>query len=113
MFAGRRGTHRDRERERDWGARAQEFALAAAPSIEGLSEVFVAGFGTDGIDGPTEAAGAIVDGRTISRAKQKGVSLEAALRENDSYGFFHRVGGHVVTGPTGTNVNDVYMILAL
>ncbi len=95
------------------GGRAQEFALAAATSIAGLSRVCVAGFGTDGIDGPTEAAGAIVDGRTISRAKQKGVSLEAALRENDSYGFFHRVGGHVVTGPTGTNVNDVYMILAL
>ena len=95
------------------GGRAQEFALAAAPSIDGLSRVFVAGFGTDGIDGPTTAAGAVVDGRTISRAKQKGVSFEAALRENDSYGFFHRVGGHVVTGPTGTNVNDVYMILAL
>ena len=95
------------------GGRAQEFALAAAPSIEGLSRVFVAGFGTDGIDGPTDAAGAIVDGETVSRAREKGMSLEAALRENDSYGFFHRVGGHVVTGPTGTNVNDVYMILAL
>ena len=95
------------------GGRAQEFALAAAPSIDGLSRVFVAGFGTDGIDGPTTAAGAVVDGDTVSRAKQKGVSFEAALRENDSYGFFHRVGGHVVTGPTGTNVNDVYMILAL
>ena len=95
------------------GGRAQEFALAAAPSIDGLSRVFVAGFGTDGIDGPTTAAGAIVDGRTISRAKQKGVSFEAALLENDSHGFFDRVGGHVVTGPTRTNVNDVYMILAL
>ena len=59
------------------------------------------------------AAGAIVDGGTISRAKKKGISHEAALRENDSYRFFHRAGGHVVTGPTGTNVNDVYMILAL
>ncbi len=95
------------------GGRAQEFALAAARSIEGLSKVFVAGFGTDGIDGPTEAAGAVVDGRTISRAEEKGVSPEATLRENDSYGFFQRVGGHVITGPTGTNVNDVYMILAL
>ena len=95
------------------GGRAQEFALAAAPSLEGLSRVFVAGFGTDGIDGPTEAAGAVVDGRTLSRAREKGTSHEAALRENDSYRFFHRAGGHVVTGPTGTNVNDVYMILAL
>lgn len=95
------------------GGRAQEFALAAAPSIQGLPRVFVAGFGTDGIDGPTEAAGAVVDGQTISRAKEKGVNPEAALRENDSYKFFQRVGGHVITGPTGTNVNDVYMILAL
>ena len=95
------------------GGRAQEFALAAAPSLEGLPQVFVAGVGTDGADGPTMAAGAIVDGGTISRAKEKGISHEAALRENDSYRFFHRAGGHVVTGPTGTNVNDVYMILAL
>lgn len=95
------------------GGRAQEFALAAAPSLDGLSQVFVAGFGTDGIDGPTTAAGAVADGGTISRAKEKGLSPEAALRENDSYRFFHRVGGHVLTGPTGTNVNDVYMILAL
>ena len=95
------------------GGRAQEFALAAAPALEGLPRVFVAGFGTDGTDGPTEAAGAIVDGGTISRAKEKGMSHEAALRENDSYRFFQRAGGHVVTGPTGTNVNDVYMILVL
>ncbi len=95
------------------GGRAQEFALAAAPSIDGLPRVFVAGFGTDGIDGPTEAAGAVVDGQTISRAEEKVVSPEAAVRENDSYGFFQRVGGHVITGPTGTNVNDVYMILVL
>ncbi len=95
------------------GGRAQEFALAAAPSLEGLSRVFVAGFGTDGTDGPTAAAGAIADGNTISRARKKGMSHEAALVENDSYGFFHRAGGHVITGPTGTNVNDVYMILAL
>ena len=95
------------------GGRTQEFALAAAPSIEGLPRVFVAGFGTDGIDGPTTAAGAIADGRTVSRAGKKGLSHQTALRENDSYRFFHRTGGHVITGPTGTNVNDVYMILAL
>ena len=95
------------------GGRAQEFALAAAPALEGLSGVFVAGFGTDGTDGPTTAAGAIADGRTISRARTKGIDHEAALFENDSYRFFHRAGGHVMTGPTGTNVNDVYMILVL
>ena len=75
--------------------------------------MFVIGFGTDGTDGPTEAAGAVVDGGTISRAREKGVSHEAALRENDSYRFFYRTSGHVITGPTGTNVNDVYMILVL
>lgn len=95
------------------GGRAQEFALAAAPSLEGLPRVFVAGFGTDGTDGPTEAAGAVADGGTVGRARKQGVSHEAALRENDGYRFFHLAGGHVVTGPTGTNVNDVYMILAL
>ncbi len=95
------------------GGRAQEFALAAAPSLEGLSHIFVIGFGTDGTDGPTEVAGALVDGQSISRAQKKGMSHEAALRENNSYRFFHRAGGHIVTGPTGTNVNDLYMILAL
>ena len=95
------------------GGRAQEFALAAAPALEGLPQVFVVGVGSDGTDGPTEAAGAIVDGGTISRAKAKGMRHEAALQEHDSYRFFHRAGGHVVTGPTGTNVNDFYMILAL
>lgn len=95
------------------GGRAQEFALAAAPSIEGVPRVFVVGVGTDGTDGPTPAAGAIVDGKIISRAKEKGVNHEATLRENDSYRFFRLTGGHIVTGPTGTNVNDVYMILAL
>lgn len=95
------------------GGRAQEFALAAASSIEGMARVFIAGFGTDGMDGPTDAAGAVVDGDTITRAREKGVNHEAALFENDSYRFFHRAGGHVVTGPTGTNVNDVYLILAL
>ena len=95
------------------GGRAQEFALAAAHSLQGVPRVFVIGFGTDGTDGPTEAAGAVVDGGTISRAREKGVSHEAALRENDSYRFFYRTSGHVITGPTGTNVNDVYMILVL
>lgn len=95
------------------GGRAQEFALAAASSIAGLPHVFVVGVGTDGTDGPTDVAGAIVDGHSISRAQKKGMSHEAALRKNNSYRFFDRAGGHVVTGPTGTNVNDLYMILAL
>ena len=70
------------------GGRAQEFALAAAASLEGLSRVAVIGVGTDGTDGPTQAAGAIVDGRSLSRARAQGVSQETALRENDSHGVF-------------------------
>lgn len=100
-------------RGRGKGGRAQEFALAAAPFIEGVSNMFVVGVGTDGRDGPTDAAGAIVDGRTMARAKANGADYNQAMRENDSHGFFRRARGHIVTGPTGTNVNDLYLIVAL
>ena len=95
------------------GGRAQEFALAAARGIAGLPKVWIAAIGTDGTDGPTEVAGAVVDGSTVDRARRIGVDLNRALRRNDSYDFFRQTGGHIVTGPTGTNVNDLYLILAL
>ncbi|UCE63687.1 MAG: glycerate kinase [Nitrospirota bacterium] len=95
------------------GGRAQEFALSAAQEIAGLPNVFVAGFGTDGTDGPTEAAGAVVDGRTVARARPYRRDPAKILLQNDSYSFFKKVGGHIVTGPTGTNVNDIYLVLAL
>ena len=95
------------------GGRAQECVLAAAQELAGLSKVFVAGFGTDGTDGPTDAAGAVVDGRTVQRAKKKGLSIEQAVQEHDSYTFFKHIRGHIVTGPTGTNVNDIYLIVAI
>jgi len=95
------------------GGRAQELALSAATQIAGLSKMYVAGFGTDGCDGPTEVAGAIVDGGTVERALKKSVDPMQALHNNDSHGFFTKVGGHIRTGPTGTNVNDVYVLLAL
>lgn len=95
------------------GGRAQECVLAAAQELAGLANVFVAGFGTDGTDGPTDAAGAVVDGKTVQKAKRKGLSIEQALHEHDSYIFFRQVGGHILTGPTGTNVNDIYLVLAL
>ena len=95
------------------GGRAQEFALSAAQNIAGLPKVFVAGFGTDGTDGPTDAAGAVVDGRTLARAKPYRMDPERILLRNDSYSFFKKVGGHIVTGPTGTNVNDIYLVLAM
>ena len=95
------------------GGRAQEFALSAAQEIAGLPNIFVAGFGTDGADGPTDAAGAVVDGGTLTRAQSFQVDPPRMLLLNDSYAFFKRVGGHIITGPTGTNVNDLYLLLAL
>ena len=95
------------------GGRAQEFALAAAGEIAGLSDIWVAGFATDGTDGPTSVAGAVVDGGTTLRAQRAKLNLSRALWENDAYPFFKKLGGHIVTGPTGTNVNDLYLLLAL
>ncbi len=95
------------------GGRVQECMLAAAQKLTGLTHVVVAGFGTDGTDGPTEVAGALVDEKTVHRAKKKGLSIEDSLEKHDSYTFFKKIGGHIITGPTKTNVNDIYVILAL
>jgi glycerate-2-kinase len=93
------------------GGRAQEFALAAASAISGLPGAWVMGVGTDGTDGPTEVAGAVVDGGTIERASSLGIDPLKFLEANDSYTFFRKVGGHITTGPTGTNINDLYIAL--
>jgi glycerate 2-kinase len=93
------------------GGRAQEFALAAALAIRDTPGVWVAAFGTDGHDGPTDAAGAVADGETVGRARRRRMDAERFLRRHDSYTFFKRVGGHIRTGLTGTNVNDLYMVL--
>lgn len=90
------------------GGRNQEAALAAALHIDGQDVLFGA-FGTDGIDGPTPAAGAIVDGETASRARGVGVDLDVALRNNDSHAAFTTLGETVVTGPSGTNVADLWI----
>lgn len=95
------------------GGRAQEFALAAAHEIEGLSKVWVVGFATDGTDGPTDVAGAVVDGRTLARARRMQLNPAHALRDNDAFPFFQTLDQHISTGPTGTNVNDLYLLLAL
>jgi hydroxypyruvate reductase len=95
------------------GGRAQEFALAAAREIAGLPNVWIAGFGTDGTDGPTDAAGAVVDGQTLTRAARLRVDPTDSLDRNDAYHFFKTVGGLIHTGPTGTNVNDLYLLIAL
>ena len=93
------------------GGRAQEFVLAAALEIEGLPQTSVVGFGTDGLDGPTEAAGAISNGMTVERARKIGLDPVSALSDNNSYGFFKALGDLILTGPTGTNVNDLYLLL--
>ena len=93
------------------GGRAQEFALAAALVIQGTLGVWVAGFCTDGRDGPTDAAGAVADGETVARGKRKRMDAARFLRKHDSYVFFKKVGGHIKTGLTGTNVNDLYVLM--
>jgi glycerate 2-kinase len=94
------------------GGRNQEFALAAAGEIAGLRNVVILSGGTDGTDGPTEAAGAFADGTTYARAQEKGLDPEAFLQNNDSYHFFQRLGDLLITGPTFTNVMDLRIIIA-
>jgi len=93
------------------GGRNQEFALAAALTIAGLDNVVVLSGGTDGTDGPTDAAGAIADGTTVARALEKGLDPKDFLRRNDSYNLFQKLEDLLMTGPTRTNVMDMYMLL--
>jgi glycerate 2-kinase len=93
------------------GGRNQEFALAAAIDLAGCARVVVLSGGTDGTDGPTDAAGAIADGSTIARAASQGLDAGRHLAENDSYHFFEPLGDLLKTGPTGTNVMDVRLLL--
>nr|MBC7245165.1 glycerate kinase [Chloroflexota bacterium] len=94
------------------GGRNQELALAATPLIAGLDKVAIISLGTDGTDGPTDAAGAIATGSTISRAAQKGLSVASYLANNDAYHFFQILGDLFITGPTNTNVNDLIFVFA-
>lgn len=97
------------------GGRNQEFALAAVPVLESLMPrnraVVLASAGTDGIDGPTDAAGAIADTSSGARALRAGVRWDAALASNGAYDFFEPLGDLIVWGPTGTNVGDVHVML--
>jgi hydroxypyruvate reductase len=94
------------------GGRNQELALAAAAHIEGLDGVAIVALGTDGTDGPTDAAGAICTGRTALRAAQQGLSIAGYLADNDAYRFFQALGDLIISGPTNTNVNDLILVLA-
>jgi hydroxypyruvate reductase len=93
------------------GGRNQEFALTAALGIDGAESVVILSAGTDGTDGPTDAAGALADHATVRRARQEGLDIHRYLANNDSYPFFKTLGDLIVTGPTGTNVMDMNVIL--
>jgi hydroxypyruvate reductase len=93
------------------GGRNQEFTLAAAMDAAGLLNTVILSAGTDGTDGPTDAAGAIADGRTVARAVAAGLNPQDFLDRNDSYHFFQPLNDLLITGPTRTNVMDVHLIL--
>lgn len=93
------------------GGRNQELALAAARGIAGLPNAALISVGSDGTDGPTDAAGGYVDGDTLGELREKGIDVDQVLGNNDAYHALQAVGGLVVTGPTGTNVNDVAVAL--
>jgi hydroxypyruvate reductase len=93
------------------GGRNQEMALAMAQQLSGVEGICALSGGTDGTDGPTDAAGGVVDGATMSRGEAKGLGIEAFLSDNDSYHYLDAVGALVRTGPTRTNVMDVQVLL--
>ena len=93
------------------GGRNQEIALSASAGIAGLGNVAVFSVGSDGTDGPTDAAGGYVDSETHAALKELGIDEYEVLKENDAYHALEKVGGLIKTGPTGTNVNDVAVVL--
>ena len=93
------------------GGRNQELALAAAAGIDGIEGAAVFSVGSDGTDGPTDAAGGYVDGDTAAELRAQGVQIDAVLKDNDAYHALQRTGGLIITGATGTNVNDVAVAL--
>ena len=93
------------------GGRNQELALAAAPGLRGTQNTAVCSFGSDGTDGPTDAAGGYVDGDTAATLRAQGMNIDQMLQNNDAYHALAATGGLIITGPTGTNVNDVAVAL--
>lgn len=93
------------------GGRNQELVLGAAGGIAGISNTLIFSIGSDGTDGPTDAAGGWVDGETVNRLTAKGLHLDDVLQRNDSYHALKAIGGLIITGPTGTNVNDLTVLL--
>ncbi len=93
------------------GGRNQEIALSAAAGIAGIDRAAVFSVGSDGTDGPTDAAGGYADGDTREELAKEGLSIDAVLQDNDAYHALQKTGGLIITGPTGTNVNDVAVAL--
>jgi glycerate-2-kinase len=93
------------------GGRNQEFALSVALGVQGTRGIVFGSIATDGIDGPTDAAGAVADGDTVTRGRRKGLQARDYLTRNDSYAFFGKLGDLIMTGPTGTNVNDIFVVI--
>ena len=93
------------------GGRNQEIALSAAAGIANLERAAVFSVGSDGTDGPTDAAGGYADGDTCAELAKHGLSIDAVLQDNDAYHALEKTGGLIITGPTGTNVNDVAVAL--
>jgi hydroxypyruvate reductase len=94
------------------GGRNQELALGAALAMVGTPDLLIVSLGTDGIDGPTDVAGAVATGETLARARERQLDPVQALATSDTYTFFRALGDHIVTGPTGTNVMDLQLVLA-
>ena len=93
------------------GGRNQELALAAAAGLSGLPDTLLFSLGSDGTDGPTDAAGGMVTGEFASACRARGLSIEASLANNDAYTLLKEMGALIMTGPTGTNVNDLTVLL--
>ncbi|MBR5571152.1 MAG: glycerate kinase [Oscillospiraceae bacterium] len=93
------------------GGRNQELALAAAEGISGMKDTVIFSLGSDGTDGPTDAAGGLVDGDSAAKLQRAGLSVYDVLQRNDAYHALKEIGGLLMTGPTGTNVNDVAVAL--
>lgn len=93
------------------GGRNQEIALASAPLLDGLPDAAVFSFGSDGTDGPTDAAGGYCDGQTMTALRTAGLDVDAVLADNDAYHALQQCNGLLITGPTGTNVNDLSVAL--
>ncbi len=93
------------------GGRNMELALSFAIEVDGIDGITLLSAGTDGTDGPTDAAGAIVDGQTIAKAEAININPDDYLRNNDSYNFFNKIDNLFITGPTGTNVMDIQIVI--